>query len=76
MGPLLLLADDIGSKWLYWPWVADHTDEYEWRCYRHPGEEAGVKCRRCERPICPRCMISAPVEVEADQVPHGRPASG
>lgn len=22
-----LLADDIGPKWLYWPWVADHYDE-------------------------------------------------
>ena len=32
-----------------------------WDCYRHPGQESGVRCRRCERPICPDCMISAPV---------------
>ena len=32
-----------------------------WDCYRHPGRESGVRCRRCERPICPDCMISAPV---------------
>ena len=27
MGPLWVLAEDIGPKWLYWPWVQDHTDE-------------------------------------------------
>src|SRR5215204_543914 len=26
MGPLQL-AQDIGSKWIYWPWVGDHLDE-------------------------------------------------
>ncbi|MFI6941537.1 rhomboid family intramembrane serine protease [Streptomyces sp. NPDC050418] len=30
-------------------------------CYRHPDRETGVKCTRCERPICPECMISASV---------------
>lgn len=30
-------------------------------CYRHPGTEAGVRCTRCERPICPECMVSASV---------------
>jgi membrane associated rhomboid family serine protease len=30
-------------------------------CYRHPGREAGVRCQRCERPICPDCMVPAPV---------------
>ncbi len=32
-----------------------------WDCYRHPGRESGVRCRRCEQPICPDCMITAPV---------------
>jgi membrane associated rhomboid family serine protease len=32
-----------------------------WYCYRHPDVESGVRCRRCERPICPECMVSAPV---------------
>ena len=22
-----MLAEDIGPKWLYWPWVSDHVDE-------------------------------------------------
>ncbi|HEX2031188.1 MAG TPA: rhomboid family intramembrane serine protease [Actinomycetota bacterium] len=30
-------------------------------CYRHPGEETGVHCTRCGRPICPACMTVAPV---------------
>ncbi|WP_433890916.1 rhomboid family intramembrane serine protease [Streptomyces sp. CA-111067] len=31
------------------------------RCYRHQDRETGVRCTRCERPICPDCMISASV---------------
>ncbi|GGZ12208.1 rhomboid family intramembrane serine protease [Streptomyces poonensis] len=30
-------------------------------CYRHPDRETGVRCTRCERPICPECMVNASV---------------
>ena len=30
-------------------------------CYRHPERETGIRCARCERPICPQCMVSASV---------------
>ncbi|MFI2370239.1 rhomboid family intramembrane serine protease [Streptomyces sp. NPDC018833] len=30
-------------------------------CYRHAGRETGIRCARCERPICTDCMISASV---------------
>ncbi|WP_166021931.1 rhomboid family intramembrane serine protease [Streptomyces chilikensis] len=30
-------------------------------CYRHPGRETGIRCTRCDRPICPDCMIDASV---------------
>ncbi|MCA0328598.1 MAG: rhomboid family intramembrane serine protease [Actinobacteria bacterium] len=30
-------------------------------CYRHPDRETYIRCTRCERPICPDCMISAAV---------------
>ena len=30
-------------------------------CYRHPNVATGVHCTRCNRPICPDCMIPAPV---------------
>jgi len=30
-------------------------------CYRHPDREAHIRCTRCERRICPDCMIPASV---------------
>jgi membrane associated rhomboid family serine protease len=30
-------------------------------CYRHPAVTTAVHCTRCGRPICPDCMIPAPV---------------
>ncbi|MFJ4920469.1 rhomboid family intramembrane serine protease [Streptomyces sp. NPDC088725] len=30
-------------------------------CYRHPDRETGIRCTRCERPICPNCMVDASV---------------
>ncbi|WP_155057128.1 rhomboid family intramembrane serine protease [Streptomyces blattellae] len=36
-------------------------------CYRHPDRETGVRCTRCDRPICPECMVSAAVGF---QCPH------
>ncbi len=30
-------------------------------CYRHPDQRAGVICQRCDRPICPHCMVQASV---------------
>lgn len=30
-------------------------------CYRHPDRTGGVRCQRCERPICPACMTTASV---------------
>src|SRR5215472_14717098 len=30
-------------------------------CYRHPLRETGVRCVRCDRPICPDCMRPASV---------------
>jgi osmoprotectant transport system permease protein len=29
------LAEDIGPKWLYWPWVSDHLDEIGDRLQQH-----------------------------------------
>ncbi|MFJ9772878.1 rhomboid family intramembrane serine protease [Kitasatospora sp. NPDC101157] len=30
-------------------------------CYRHPRTPTGISCTRCERPICPQCMVAAAV---------------
>jgi membrane associated rhomboid family serine protease len=32
-------------------------------CYRHPDRETGVRCSECGRPICPDCMVFAPVGI-------------
>src|SRR2546423_14080046 len=35
MTPLVVLAEAIGPKWLYWPWVSDPTDEIKQRLLEH-----------------------------------------
>lgn len=30
-------------------------------CYRHPDQPTGIACQRCDRPICPQCMIPGAV---------------
>lgn len=32
-----------------------------WPCANHPGEQTFVRCGRCEKPICVRCMVDTPV---------------
>ena len=36
-------------------------------CYRHPDRETYIRCSRCERPICPDCMVSASVGFQCPQ---------
>jgi len=31
------------------------------RCAAHPQVETALRCSRCEKPICPRCMVETPV---------------
>ncbi len=30
------------------------------QCYRHPRVETAVSCGKCDRPICPKCMVAGP----------------
>ena len=30
-------------------------------CYRHTDRETWIRCGHCDRPICPDCMVAAPV---------------
>ena len=31
------------------------------RCATHPGVETALKCSKCGRPICPKCMVETAV---------------
>jgi membrane associated rhomboid family serine protease len=43
-------------------------------CYRHPDRETGVACSECGRPICPDCMVFAPVGIRCPD--HAGQAKG
>jgi len=40
-------------------------------CFRHTDSEAYVSCGRCDRKICPDCMISAPVGFQCPECVAG-----
>jgi membrane associated rhomboid family serine protease len=43
-------------------------------CYRHPDRETLVSCSECGRPICPDCMVYAPVGIRCPE--HAGVAQG
>jgi len=49
-------------------WLTGQADRPDWlpapapvTCYRHPDRPTGLRCSRCDRPICGECANPAPV---------------
>ena len=41
--------------------VPELDEGEETRCARHPNVVTGLRCGRCNTPICPRCLVQTPV---------------
>ena len=39
------------------------------KCYRHPRRTTVLACMRCDRPICTRCALEAPVGFQCRDCP-------
>lgn len=37
------------------------------KCAAHPGVETSLRCSKCDRPICPRCLVATPVGARCPQ---------
>lgn len=41
----------------------EHEDAVTSGCHWHPGVETRISCSRCDKFVCPECMVQAPVGI-------------
>lgn len=63
---------DCGAPLQLEPLVAVPGEEGAFYCYRHKKEVTRVRCGRCERPLCPRCMVHSPAGVRCRDCSRNR----
>jgi hypothetical protein len=44
------------------------------QCSKHPDTETQLSCARCEKAICPKCLVHAPVGIRCRDCAPARPA--
>ncbi len=42
-------------------------------CYWHPDIETGLSCSRCDKAICPQCLVQAPVGIRCRECGKAQP---
>ena len=55
------------------PEQARHRQEGISTCYWHPEIETGLSCSRCDKPICPQCLVQAPVGIRCRDCGRAQP---
>ena len=58
---------ECGKKFVPNPAPVSAGEDGVFFCYKHKKEVTRVSCGRCERPICPKCMVLSPAGVRCKE---------
>jgi hypothetical protein len=61
-----------GAKFVPVAAAVQAGEEGLYYCYKHQKEPTRVTCGRCERPICPKCLVVGPAGVRCKVCAKGR----
>jgi hypothetical protein len=58
---------ECGAKFIPRPAPINAGEEGLYFCWKHKKEPTRVTCGRCEKPICPKCLIVGPAGVRCKE---------
>jgi len=70
--PLTKFCGSCGAKFEPVEEARSAGEDGLYYCYKHSRETTRVTCGRCERPICPKCMVIGPAGVRCKVCARGR----